>query len=58
MVGHSETIQLSLVATWMKSRLLVEVTPPQPLYQSLMELRPSHGQIGTLSISSPGGREI
>jgi hypothetical protein len=27
------------------SPLLVEVTPPQPLYQSHMELRPSHGQL-------------
>ena len=31
----------------MYSRLLVEVTPPQPLYRSLMELRPSHGQSGS-----------
>jgi hypothetical protein len=38
MVGHSE---VSFVATWMNSRLLVEVTKPQPLNRRLMELRPT-----------------
>ena len=28
----------------LKSRLLVQVTPPQPLYRCLMESRPSDGQ--------------